>query len=1231
VGTTTLKTTWRDAAETVANTNPIVLDSAGRAIIYGDGSYRQVVRDRNGNLIWDQITSAFGTGGATTFGDGMAVGTIVTWSGLVAPTHYVFTYGQELSRTTYSSLLSAITLTATASCASGSPILTGFSDTTQIPTGAAIEASCLPGGTTVISTTASTITVSNNANITVSPSVKIFPWGNGNGTSTFNVPDLRGRVLPGRDNMGGTNAARLTTALFGATPDAIGATGGAQSKVLLGANLPAYTPTGTIAMAAHTHFVASTNGGAASALSNSTQMDISATQAGAPIAYSLTGSATAATIGLTSSTTTTGTFTGVAQGGTATAFATIQPSITVNYIIKVLPDTNLSSTGFVTSIGGMTGDILCGTGLTCADNTITVSGGGGGSGTVTSVALSMPGIFSVSGSPVTTAGTLAVAANGTSGGIPYFSSSSTLASSSALTANLPVIGGGAGTAPSVGGRSGNTTTFVTSTGSLTSGNCAKWDASGNLIDSGGTCGGGGGGGSPGGSSTQVQYNNAGSFGGIAGATTDGTALTVASGDLKLGGASSGTTVVMASSAASGTITIPAATDTLVGKATTDTLTNKTYDTAGTGNSFLINGLAATANTGTGAVARATSPTLVTPVLGVATATSINGLSISATAGTLTIPNNASAALITSGNFNLTLTATNTTNSTLPAGSHTLAALDVAQTWTSAQSFNDGTLKVNGAISGALTIDCAGTCGTNTLTLPAGTTDFSATGGASQVVKQTSSGGAFSVARLACSDLSDAGSFCSTSGAFTGALVLTSSANPCFAVGPSGNTNPMFRVICNTASAATGLQITGAAAAGGVALATISSGTNEGLSINAKGSGSINVGSTSTGDIILGNTSGGQVRANGAAGSIALRFVNDNLTGLGSRAALEFSAYANSTEVMRWAQTNITALSTLTTASTFNSNATRTLVSANLQAGTATWSDFEVLGSVSGTGAPLTTISGTTNISSFSISKSQFDTPVITASGSAITITQAQTVYIGGAPTTSSAGGFTPVITSPWSLFVQSGAAHFGANVDFVGAIGVGVTSSTSGTKWLGIAAGATGYSQINFAASTAPTSPNDGDLWFETGACLKLRVSGANTSLCGGGSSTGAPYVGGSLGAVIALSATTYIGPGDGTTSNSATATEADHQVAVTRTGTAKNLTIVTRAAQSGTGSLVATVRKNGVDTAVTLTISAGAAAGTFSDTTHTVSFTQLDLLSVKLVNNATAVGPGLNFSVEYD
>ena len=64
--TTTPKDTWSDAGETTLNTNPILLDAAGQnpaGGIYGSGSYRQVVYDADGNLIWDRLTADTAVGG----------------------------------------------------------------------------------------------------------------------------------------------------------------------------------------------------------------------------------------------------------------------------------------------------------------------------------------------------------------------------------------------------------------------------------------------------------------------------------------------------------------------------------------------------------------------------------------------------------------------------------------------------------------------------------------------------------------------------------------------------------------------------------------------------------------------------------------------------------------------------------------------------------------------------------------------------------------------------------------------------------------------------------------------------------------------------------------------------------------------------------------------------------------------------------------------------------------
>lgn len=71
-----------------------------------------------------------------------------------------------------------------------------------------------------------------------------------------------------------------------------------------------------------------------------------------------------------------------------------------------------------------------------------------------------------------------------------------------------------------------------------------------------------------------------------------------------------TTLSVTDPTADRTITLPNATDTLVGKATQDTFTNKTFDTAGTGNHFSVNGNEITSYVGSGAnVVLSSNPTI----------------------------------------------------------------------------------------------------------------------------------------------------------------------------------------------------------------------------------------------------------------------------------------------------------------------------------------------------------------------------------------------------------------------------------------------------------------------------------------------------------------------------------------------------------------------------------------------------------------------------------------------
>jgi hypothetical protein len=125
------------------------------------------------------------------------------------------------------------------------------------------------------------------------------------------------------------------------------------------------------------------------------------------------------------------------------------------------------------------------------------------------------------------------------------------------------------------------------------------------------CGTPSGGGSPGGSNTQLQYNNATAFGGISGATSDGTHLIVGTADLRITGTSTGYTAIASAnaSATNYTATVPANTGTFAELNLAQTFTAiQIFTNSG----LVLAGSSTGATTFTSANASATTYTLTFP-------------------------------------------------------------------------------------------------------------------------------------------------------------------------------------------------------------------------------------------------------------------------------------------------------------------------------------------------------------------------------------------------------------------------------------------------------------------------------------------------------------------------------------------------------------------------------------------------------------------------------------------
>lgn len=151
---------------------------------------------------------------------GAPIGSFLFHGGVMAPINYVPCDAAPLSRTTYAALMAAITFSQSG-VLNSSTTITGLSSTATMYVGMFIEGTGIPSNTTVASIVSGTsITISNAATLSATETLTFFSWGNGNGSTTFNAPDLRHMNLIGA---GGTPAAQ---SLFQGT--VVGASGGAE-------------------------------------------------------------------------------------------------------------------------------------------------------------------------------------------------------------------------------------------------------------------------------------------------------------------------------------------------------------------------------------------------------------------------------------------------------------------------------------------------------------------------------------------------------------------------------------------------------------------------------------------------------------------------------------------------------------------------------------------------------------------------------------------------------------------------------------------------------------------------------------------------------------------------------------------------------------------------------------------------------------------------------------------
>jgi hypothetical protein len=215
--------------------NPIsLIIPGGNPLTMNPGDVLFLKYEGGGN--WRVVTPSLASGAPIALDP---AGTLKATFSFNLPAGYLWANGAAVSRATYAGLFAAICVSQNGAHTNGSNVVTALASTANLGVGMPIGGSGIPAATTVSSIDSGTqIHISQNATTTATTTLDVCPAGVGDGSTTFNVPDMQGRALAGVGNLAGAGGG---TAINGcANYTTLGTACGSQA---LGLNqLPNYSP-----------------------------------------------------------------------------------------------------------------------------------------------------------------------------------------------------------------------------------------------------------------------------------------------------------------------------------------------------------------------------------------------------------------------------------------------------------------------------------------------------------------------------------------------------------------------------------------------------------------------------------------------------------------------------------------------------------------------------------------------------------------------------------------------------------------------------------------------------------------------------------------------------------------------------------------------------------------------------------------------------------------------------